>query len=131
MWCLRNYPRLLRALAKTIYIEIFMRLNQFDVDAAIVDLDGTMIDTLDDFCAALNGMLAELPAPFATQRVDRQQVSNLVGKGSEHLITCILDLADNKSSATNSGVSKQSPDEVHALYEQAWSSYQDKATSFL
>ena len=101
-----------------------MKLNQFDVDAAIVDLDGTMIDTLDDFCAALNGMLAELPAPFATQRVDREQVSNLVGKGSEHLITCVLELGTNNHSAANLGADKLSPSEAGALYEQAWSSYQ-------
>ena len=31
-------------------------------DAVIVDLDGTMVDTMGDFVAALNLMLAELPA---------------------------------------------------------------------
>ena len=101
-----------------------MKLNQFDVDAAIVDLDGTMIDTLDDFCAALNGMLAELPAPFATQRVDRGLVTNLVGKGSEHLITCVLELGSNSHNAENFGADKLSLSEVDALYQQAWSSYQ-------
>lgn len=52
------------------------------LDAVIVDLDGTMLDTLGDFEAALGGMLDELSLP----RVDRAFVERSIGKGSEHLV---------------------------------------------
>lgn len=52
------------------------------VQAAIVDLDGTMVDTVGDFDVALNRMLQDLQLP----RVDRPFILNTVGKGSEHLI---------------------------------------------
>ena len=51
-------------------------------DAAIVDLDGTMVDTLGDFQVALNAALADLSLP----RVDRDFIADTVGKGSEHLV---------------------------------------------
>lgn len=54
--------------------------------AAIVDLDGTMIDTADDFTAGLNGMLAQLDA----EETSREEVVGYVGKGSEHLIRSVL-----------------------------------------
>ena len=78
-----------------------MHLNQ-DIDAVIVDLDGTMVDTLGDFEAALNFMLADLPPPYAHHRVDRATVARLVGKGSEHLIKSLLALIDQAQAATNS-----------------------------
>ena len=53
----------------------------------IVDLDGTMVDTLGDFEAALNRMLAELDLPPVT----RALVERTVGKGSEHLIRSVLE----------------------------------------
>lgn len=53
-----------------------------EVRAAIIDLDGTMVDTVGDFDAALAGMSAEL----GLQRVDRAFIERTVGKGSEHLI---------------------------------------------
>ena len=56
------------------------------VDAAIVDLDGTMVNTLGDFAQALGGMLADLRLPpIAPQAIER-----MVGKGSEHLIRGVL-----------------------------------------
>jgi phosphoglycolate phosphatase len=51
-------------------------------DAAIVDLDGTMVDTVGDFEVALNRMLADLDLPG----IDREFIARTVGKGSEHLI---------------------------------------------
>jgi phosphoglycolate phosphatase len=54
--------------------------------AAIVDLDGTLVDTVGDFVEALNLSLAELRLP----RVGRDDVAKLVGKGSEHLIRSVL-----------------------------------------
>ena len=50
--------------------------------AAIVDLDGTMIDTIGDFAVALNRVLADLKQP----PVARAFIEHTVGKGSEHLI---------------------------------------------
>ena len=93
-------------------------MNLIDIDAVIVDLDGTMVDTLDDFCAALNGMLADLPAPYATHRVDRPTVAELVGKGSEHLIKNVLALADR---ATGNTVDVEA---AVSLQAQAWQHYQ-------
>ena len=55
------------------------------LQAAIVDLDGTMVDTLGDFAVALNRMLDELSLP-PSNRGDRA----MVGKGSEHLIRSVL-----------------------------------------
>lgn len=54
--------------------------------AAIVDLDGTLVDTLGDFEAALNATLRELGLPV----LDRGAIENMVGKGSEHLIRAAL-----------------------------------------
>ncbi len=76
------------------------------VDAAIVDLDGTMVDTLGDFVAALNGMLDDLGLPQVTPAV----VETRVGKGSEHLIRAVLQHV-------------QAPAD-DALYDRAWTCYQ-------
>jgi phosphoglycolate phosphatase len=79
-------------------------MNHLELRAAIVDLDGTMVDTLGDFTVALNRMLAELALPG----IERPAIARLVGKGSEHLIRSVL--------------AKVQADP--ALYEQAWQSYQ-------
>ncbi|CAN5914375.1 phosphoglycolate phosphatase [soil metagenome] len=55
-------------------------LAQFD--AAIVDLDGTMVDTLGDFHAALDAMLADLSLPA----ISRGFIEHTIGKGSEYLV---------------------------------------------
>ncbi|MCG2586751.1 phosphoglycolate phosphatase [Massilia sp. TS11] len=58
------------------------------IRAAIIDLDGTMLDTLPDFELALNGMRAECGlAPIGLA-----QIATLVGKGSEHLVRSVLAL---------------------------------------
>jgi phosphoglycolate phosphatase len=56
------------------------------VQAAIVDLDGTLVDTLGDFDVALNAMLGDL----SLGPVDRGFIERTVGKGSEHLIRSTL-----------------------------------------
>ncbi len=87
-------------------------LRQFD--AAIVDLDGTLVDTLGDFVEALQRMLRDLPKPFADFTVTHTLVERMVGKGSENLIKSLLTHVDAAQAATNSV----------ALYEQAWARYQ-------
>jgi phosphoglycolate phosphatase len=72
--------------------------------AAIIDLDGTMVDTLGDFEVALNAMLRELALPG----VARSAIELMVGKGSEHLIRSVL---------AHVGAAP-------SLYEQAWQAYQ-------
>ena len=57
-------------------------LSSLSIQAAIVDLDGTMVDTLGDFVVALNRTLADL----SLGGVDRAFIERTVGKGSEHLI---------------------------------------------
>ncbi|MEZ2354114.1 phosphoglycolate phosphatase [Caballeronia sp. RCC_10] len=57
------------------------------IRAAIIDLDGTMVDTADDFVAALNGMLARIGVE---PPVTRDEVVGYIGKGSENLIRSVL-----------------------------------------
>jgi phosphoglycolate phosphatase len=58
------------------------------VKAAIIDLDGTMLDTMPDFHVALNGMRADLGlAPITAARI-----APMIGKGSENLIRSVLAL---------------------------------------
>jgi phosphoglycolate phosphatase len=73
-------------------------------DAAIVDLDGTLVDTLPDFVIVLDEMLRELELPG----VERGFVERSVGKGSEHLIRRTL-----AQVGADPG-----------LYDRAWSLYQ-------
>ncbi len=56
------------------------------IDAAIVDLDGTMIDTVGDFEQALARTLAE----FGLAPVDRAFIARTVGRGSMYLLTQTL-----------------------------------------
>lgn len=81
-------------------------LNQQQLDAAIVDLDGTMVNTLGDFAEALNRMLADLQLPA----IAPQAIENMVGKGSEHLIRSVL---------AHVGAA-----DVDAIYGQAWQRYE-------
>ena len=69
----------------SLYLPVSLSLP--DLRGVIVDLDGTMVDTLGDFEAALNRMLAELDLP----PVSRALVERTVGKGSEHLIRSVLE----------------------------------------
>ena len=59
-----------------------MRAGAAGIRAAIIDLDGTMLDTVPDFEAALNGMRADLGLGPITQ----ETIKPLVGKGSEKLV---------------------------------------------
>lgn len=59
-----------------------------DIEAVIIDLDGTMVDTAPDFHVAINRMRAELSLPPLTIEI----VINRVGKGTEYLIHSVLAL---------------------------------------
>jgi phosphoglycolate phosphatase len=74
-------------------------------DAAIVDLDGTLVDTLPDFTAVLAHVLDGLRLP----NVAPAFIERTVGKGSEHLIRSVL---------------REAGADPAALYDAAWASYQ-------
>ena len=77
-----------------------------NIDAVMVDLDGTMVNTLGDFAEALNRMQADLELPAIAPQV----IENMVGKGSEHLIRSVL-------------AHVNAPD-IDAIYPQAWLRYE-------
>jgi phosphoglycolate phosphatase len=81
-----------------------LALSAIPFQAAIVDLDGTMIDTVGDFEAALGLALADLGWP----PVGRGFISLTVGKGSEYLLQRTL--AEVGAPAS--------------LYDAAWERYQ-------
>ncbi|MBT2333134.1 phosphoglycolate phosphatase [Variovorax paradoxus] len=78
-------------------------------DAAIVDLDGTMVDTLGDFAVSLNHMLGDLSLPA----VAPDAIEKMVGKGSEHLILSALAHVMPAGGAA-----------PQALFDRAWERYQ-------
>ena len=89
------------------------------IRAVIVDLDGTMVDTLGDFEVALNRSLAELDLP----PVSRALVERTVGKGSEHLIRSVL--AHQLALPEVKGLGQSCPAlSVDAFYDRAWAAYQ-------
>ncbi len=79
-------------------------------DAAIVDLDGTMIDTLGDFTEALNRMLRDLALPA----IGSDDIERMVGKGSEHLLRSVLQHVLGPAGAAR----------AEPLYPAAWEGYQ-------
>lgn len=61
--------------------------SRYVYQAAIVDLDGTMVDTAGDFIVVLHRTLADLGFhPIEIARIDRGFVSLTVGKGTEDLL---------------------------------------------
>lgn len=56
--------------------------------AILIDLDGTLLDSIPDLAAAANGMLAELSAPT----LPLSAITTFVGKGTENLVRrCLQD----------------------------------------
>ena len=82
--------------------------------AAIIDLDGTMVDTMGDFVVAINLMMRDLG--FAP--VDREVVALRVGKGSENLVNSVLNHA-----LAQLNRARAAPENV-ALFTSAMSLYQ-------
>ena len=88
-------------------------------DAAIVDLDGTMVDTLGDFVVALRLMLADvLPPGYGGAALDSADVGRMVGKGSEHLVKSVLNHVLAQAGRADAAI-----DSI-AYYERAQASYQ-------
>ncbi len=77
------------------------------IRAVIVDLDGTMLDTVPDFHVAINRMREELDL----RPIDAKQISLMVGKGSENLIRGVLGLDFD-------------PARVEQLFDRAMDAYQ-------
>ena len=90
------------------------------VEACLVDLDGTLVDTVGDFEVALNRMLAELQLP----PVARGFIERTVGRGSEHLIRSVLAEQLRQADLRGAGGSRCPAAQPEARYEQAWRSYQ-------
>jgi phosphoglycolate phosphatase len=84
-----------------------LKSHQTAICAAIIDLDGTMLDTVPDFHVAINRMRLDLDLTPVTQA----QIAMLVGKGSEHLIRSVLAL-------------DLEPSEVEQRFDEALAEYQ-------
>jgi len=84
------------------------------LDAAIIDLDGTMVDTLGDFAEALNRMLRDLALPA----IGAASIETMVGKGSEHLLRLVLKHVLMHLDQAPAAI------EIEALYPRAWERYQ-------
>ena len=93
---------------------ISLPLDCTALDAAIIDLDGTMVDTLGDFAEALNRMLDELALPA----IAAPAIAHMVGKGSEHLLHSVLHHVLAQSGQAPAAI------EIEALHTRAWPSYQ-------
>ena len=81
-----------------------MPIDKSTLKAAIVDLDGTMIDTVGDFEVALRLSLADLKLPA----VGRAFIMRTVGKGTENLLAKTL---------AEVGAPADRFDALHALYQ--------------
>jgi phosphoglycolate phosphatase len=67
------------------------------IQGVLIDLDGTLLDTVPDLAAACNRMMSELGLPPVTEK----QVSEYVGKGAEVLVhRCLTASLDGKAEAT-------------------------------
>lgn len=86
-----------------------------DIHACLLDLDGTLVDTLGDFELALAGMLTDL----GRQPLTRVQIEPVIGKGTEHLVRTVLQMtAPAPTAPTSSAPASPAPtDEAvsHAL----------------
>lgn len=91
-------------------------------DAVIVDLDGTMVDTMGDFVVALNLMLQDL----GLKPVDRVRVESLVGKGSEHLVRSVLNHVLGQQDQAFYAINNEANEASQAplLFDTAFASYQ-------
>ena len=78
-------------------------MNQQIFDAAIIDLDGTMVDTMGDFIVAINLMLLDM----GLSPVDRSVVALRVGKGSEYLVQSVLSSLPVQSNRLHTAINRE------------------------
>jgi phosphoglycolate phosphatase len=90
-----------------------------EIQALMIDLDGTLIDTMADFEAALNLALADIDLP----KVDKSVVNIAVGKGSEHLVRTVLQHQLRLPEVQASGLVCDNTT-VDTMYEPAFVRYQ-------
>ena len=83
--------------------------NRFDL--YIFDLDGTLIDSLDDLTAAMNVTLVR----YGYATVDRETVRRAIGNGARNLVR-----------RTFSAASRQNPEEIVATVEAALPEYREE-----
>ena len=95
------------------------KLLGMQVQACMIDLDGTLVDTMGDFEAVVALMLQDLGLP----PLGREHLEGMVGKGSEYLIQCVLQrqMPLAESAQQHIGETAQ-PSE--AQLHQAWEFYQ-------
>jgi phosphoglycolate phosphatase len=84
------------------------QLHPPPMQACMLDLDGTLVDTLGDFVAVLGHVLTDLGLPG----VKRDFIEHTIGRGSEHLVRTTL---------AHVGADVGSQPE---LFERAWPLYQ-------
>lgn len=86
------------------------------IEAAIVDLDGTMVDSIGDFAEAIARMLQAMQLPA----LEAQQIEHMVGKGTENLLRSVL-----ANVLAQQGIEQQDlPAQVQALFPQALALYE-------
>jgi phosphoglycolate phosphatase len=89
-------------------------MKNLNLQAVMIDLDGTLVDTIGDFEVALNRALADLQVPTA----NRALIERSIGKGSEHLIRTVL-----KHQLALPGVAGNAP-ELDQLFRPVWERYE-------
>ncbi len=89
-------------------------MKKLELQAVMIDLDGTLVDTLGDFEVALNRALVDLQvAPASRSLIERS-----IGKGSEHLIRTVL---AHQLAEVDSSVKTRSVDD---LFSPVWERYE-------
>ena len=89
-------------------------MKNLNLQAVMIDLDGTLVDTIGDFEVALNRALADLQVPTA----NRALIERSIGKGSEHLIRTVL-----KHQLALPGMAGNAPG-VEQLFNPVWERYE-------
>lgn len=93
--------------------------------ALMIDLDGTLVDTLGDFEAVLEACLQEMALPQLPAGTVRQ----MVGKGSEHLIASTLALVVPDWPHLNESSQRQLQSSAWRLYQEHYPRHNGKHSS--
>lgn len=91
----------------------FWRHTGGGLRAVLLDLDGTLVDTVGDFEVALNQMLRDLELPA----ISAAEIRRIIGKGSAHLIQTVLERKLAEAGRAHDGAA------VQALFQRAWDAY--------